>query len=52
MSRHFSVALSEEFDFLNVDGDEKPRRYPGLDKVIFLTNVNGHIGYSLVEDFT
>ncbi|HEY7110443.1 MAG TPA: [LysW]-aminoadipate/[LysW]-glutamate kinase [Nitrososphaeraceae archaeon] len=38
------VALSEEFDFLNVDGDRAAAYIAGglnADKVIFLTNVNG-----------
>jgi len=38
------VALSEEFDFLNVDGDRAAAYIAcilGVDKVIFLTNVNG-----------
>ncbi len=38
------VALSEEFDFLNVDGDRAAAYVAGgvkADKVIFITNVNG-----------
>ena len=38
------IALSEEFDFLNVDGDRAAAYVAGgikADKVIFVTNVNG-----------
>jgi [amino group carrier protein]-L-2-aminoadipate 6-kinase len=38
------IALSEEFDFLNVDGDRAAAYVAGsikADKVIFMTNVNG-----------
>jgi acetylglutamate/LysW-gamma-L-alpha-aminoadipate kinase len=38
------IALSEEFDFLNVDGDRAAAYVAGsikADKVIFITNVNG-----------
>ena len=38
------IALSEEFDFLNVDGDRAAAYIAGgvkADKVIFITNVNG-----------
>jgi [amino group carrier protein]-L-2-aminoadipate 6-kinase len=38
------IALSEEFDFLNVDGDRAAGYVAGsikADKVIFMTNVNG-----------
>ena len=40
------IALSEEFDFLNVDGDRAAAYIAGevkADKVIFITNVNGLI---------
>lgn len=40
------IALSEEFDFLNVDGDRAAAYVAGgvkADKVIFITNVNGLI---------
>lgn len=40
------VALSEDFDFLNVDGDRAAAYVAGgirADKVIFITNVNGLI---------
>ncbi|MDQ3975813.1 MAG: [LysW]-aminoadipate/[LysW]-glutamate kinase, partial [Thermoproteota archaeon] len=40
------IALSEEFDFLNVDGDRAAAYVAGgikADKVIFLTDVNGLI---------
>jgi acetylglutamate/LysW-gamma-L-alpha-aminoadipate kinase len=47
------VALSEEFDFLNVDGDRAAAYIAGIlgaDKVIFLTNVNGlYLDDSLVQ---
>jgi [amino group carrier protein]-L-2-aminoadipate/L-glutamate 6-kinase len=47
------VALSEEFDFLNVDGDRAAAYIAGslnADKVIFLTNVNGlYIDDKLVQ---
>jgi len=38
------IALSEEYDFLNVDGDRAAAYVAGgvkADKVIFITNVNG-----------
>jgi acetylglutamate/LysW-gamma-L-alpha-aminoadipate kinase len=38
------IALSEEFDFLNVDGDRAAAYVAGsikADKVVFITNVNG-----------
>ncbi|MEW5840509.1 MAG: acetylaminoadipate kinase, partial [Thermoproteota archaeon] len=38
------IALSEDFDFLNVDGDRAAAYVAGgikADKVIFITNVNG-----------
>jgi acetylglutamate/LysW-gamma-L-alpha-aminoadipate kinase len=38
------IALSEEFDFLNVDGDRAAAYVAGgikAEKVIFITNVNG-----------
>jgi [amino group carrier protein]-L-2-aminoadipate 6-kinase len=38
------IALSEEFDFLNVDGDRAAAYVAGgikADKVIFITDVNG-----------
>jgi acetylglutamate/LysW-gamma-L-alpha-aminoadipate kinase len=40
------IALSEEFDFLNVDGDRAAAYVAGAlkaDKVVFITNVNGLI---------
>ena len=40
------IALSEEFDFLNVDGDRAAAYVAGgikADKVIFITDVNGLI---------
>jgi [amino group carrier protein]-L-2-aminoadipate 6-kinase len=47
------VALSEEFDFLNIDGDRAAAYIAGglkADKVIFLTNVNGlFLGEKLVQ---
>jgi len=50
------VALSEEFDFLNVDGDRAAAYVAGkvqTDKVIFLTNVDGLLmDDKLVENLT
>ncbi len=50
------VALSEEFDFLNVDGDRAAAYVAGkvqTDKVLFLTNVDGLlVDDKLVENLT
>src|SRR5919109_3634062 len=50
------IALSEQFDFLNVDGDRAAAYVAGgvkADKVIFITNVNGLILYDkLVTNMT
>jgi len=50
------VALSEEFDFLNVDGDRAAAYVAGkvqTDKVLFLTNVDGLLmDDKLVENLT
>jgi acetylglutamate/LysW-gamma-L-alpha-aminoadipate kinase len=48
--------MSEEYDFLNVDGDRAAAYIAGnlkADKVIFLTNVNGlHLEDKLVTKLT
>ncbi|MDP9197466.1 MAG: [LysW]-aminoadipate/[LysW]-glutamate kinase [Thermoproteota archaeon] len=50
------VALSEEFDFLNVDGDRAAAYIGGIlgaDRVIFVTNVNGlYLDGTLVQDIS
>lgn len=50
------IAMSEEYDFLNVDGDRAAAYIAGnlkADKVIFLTNVNGlHLEDKLVTKLT
>jgi acetylglutamate/LysW-gamma-L-alpha-aminoadipate kinase len=50
------IALSEDFDFLNVDGDRAAAYVAGgvkADKVIFVTNVNGlMLNEKLVTDLT
>jgi len=50
------VALSENYEFLNVDGDRAAAYIAGnlkADKVIFLTNVNGlHLDDKLVKNLT
>ena len=50
------IALSENYEFLNVDGDRAAAYIAGnlkADKVIFLTNVNGlHLDDKLVKSLT
>jgi [amino group carrier protein]-L-2-aminoadipate/L-glutamate 6-kinase len=50
------IALSENYEFLNVDGDRAAAYIAGnlkADKVIFLTNVNGlHLDDKLVKNLT
>jgi [amino group carrier protein]-L-2-aminoadipate/L-glutamate 6-kinase len=50
------IAMSEEYEFLNVDGDRAAAYIAGnlkADKVIFLTNVNGlHLEDKLVKKLT
>jgi [amino group carrier protein]-L-2-aminoadipate 6-kinase len=50
------IALSENYEFLNVDGDRAAAYIAGnlkADKVIFLTNVNGlHLDDKLVRNLT
>jgi len=50
------IALSENYEFLNVDGDRAAAYIAGnlkADKVIFLTNVNGlYLGDNLVKTLT
>jgi len=50
------IALSENYEFLNIDGDRAAAYIAGnlkADKVIFLTNVNGlHLDDKLVKNLT
>jgi [amino group carrier protein]-L-2-aminoadipate/L-glutamate 6-kinase len=49
------IALSEEFDFLNVDGDRAAAYVAGgikADKAIFITDVNGLLNEKLVNSMT